>query len=252
MKVEFEVEGKKYVAVKPSVKDEQDAKRHYDKVYIPLFRDKCLLEFEVEKVARERGVWDDARQQRVNDILKKIQLKERELAGRVGDLTLEEKKAVAWEIGRLRREAMDTEQSLTELTRMTAESRAEAERVDFLVHRSIRENESGKLKLAFGSAEEYQGLDKKGDLYKKASEAFVKAYYGDRLDQYKKNPEFKFLFKHGFCDDQGRPVGPDGELVDDNGRAIDSEGRLLSKDGEIINEFGDPLDELGNIISEDY
>lgn len=227
---------------KPTQKEIVDAKLHKNKVFAQLIRDKdLLLRSEINRVAKERGLWDDASQNELNDIKEKLSKGEAQLSrgGRTlsGEpFTRAQAKQLALDMMDWRGRFLELRSVLHEFDQYTIESQAENEEFDYL------------CSVCISSVESIQDYKARADeLEEQASElAKLTNNYDDNW--YDKLPEIAFLKKYKFIDDKYRLINEDGKLVDNDGKLINEDGRLIDEQGELVNEFGEKVDDQGNVL----
>ncbi len=245
-KIEFESEARKLMVVKPSRKDEKDAEIEYAKVHTDLLRKGFLLEVEVEKVARERKLWDDFRQGEVKRINKELVDSERMLAGRVEGATLDDKRKAALKMFALRAELSDLRSSLTSLSDDTAEAKARQAKFTFLLCRCYKFAETGKQ--VYSNPDDYLERSEADKAVGEAEIALAKVRVDYDPDWQKKLPEYKFLLRNKMCDESGRLIDPQGKFVDVEGKRVNEKGQLINEEGVAVNVYGDEIDEDGFIV----
>jgi hypothetical protein len=72
------------------------------------------------------------------------------------------------------------------------------------------------------------------------SDAFMELLYGSYEDQLKKRPEWQFLLQHKFVNDKLRLVNKDGHLVDGLGRRVDARRAAGQRQGRAGGRPGPP------------
>ena len=222
---------------KPSPKDEAEAELEYARVFTKLFREKALLEAEVEAAARERGLVTDAHLAERKKLSEAIAADERVVRGKVKGTTKAEGRAAALRLvaARAARDALD---GLTaDLTRLTAEYKAREARYDTLLHRCARHADTGKA--YFASADDVGQRPDADPAKKAANTALMKvAYDYDPVDKFKARPEIAFLLRFGFAH-----LSEDGKFKFTDpatGAEVDADGQPVRADeDEAVFEFVD-------------
>jgi hypothetical protein len=232
-KVEFEVEkdGAKRTlsAVRPkqSVLAEADLVR--SKRWGELARTPgVLLESALKDVVRQKGVWDDEKQKRLEEIDKRLAENEarlpdangkvRQKGVRLSDLR---KAAVQMRLDRMERVRLLSE--FTSLRNNTAEGMADDERFNFLVSRCVVDERGNPH---FASLDDYKERAHEPDA-SAAATAVMQLLYDHDPDFARKLPENRFLLRYRMCREDLALTGPDGVLVDVDGKPVDEDGNPL-------------------------
>ncbi len=201
----------------------------------------CLNTYMIEK-----GLWDDEKQNRLQQLSRDLMDGERQLAR--GGVTKDGKKFTKIEARDLaiKMRVWRIEQLLLlaksrELDKYTLESQAENAKFDFLVSDCTFTDDG---KRVFDSLDDYLLKSDEGYASKAAIELSNMLY--DMDENYEKNkPENKFLLKFGFIREN------DLHLINDKGKLVDSEGRLVNEQGRLINEKDELVDINGNRVDDE-
>lgn len=135
------------------------------------------------------------------------------------------------------------------LDQQTAEAQADNARFNYYVASGLVYNEGEREgQPVFRDLDDY--LEHAGEPHAVAAATeLMKLLMGD--DWRRKLPEYAFLLKYGFVDEQLRLIDPRSKkLIDTEGRPINEKGFLLNEAGEPVNEQGDRIDEEGNLLFE--
>lgn len=245
-KIEFTVDEVSYTVTKPNNKDILEAGIKHSTTYTQLLRAGSLATAEVEKIARERNLWDDFKSQEKKRLNKEYVDNERIIAGRVPEVTIEDKRKAALKMFSIKRELQNLDSAMGNLFSNTAEFKAREAKMNVLIVRCTKFTETGKN--VWKSVDELLESSENNKVADEAMVALAIMEEGYDPKEYEKFPEYKFLLKNKMCDEQGRLINADGELVDTDGNRINDKGQLINDKGEPINEYGDPVDEDGFII----
>lgn len=240
-----EVDGKEVEVIvrSPNENDRREAAKVYNQTFSDAIKAHAIVRLKIDDVLKEQGLWDDTKQQRLEELQRKIQENERKLV--TGGIKVSEGKNIAFEMQDLRDELVELLSVRSSLDVNTAEGQADNARFNYLVSACTVYKDSNKP--CFSSLDDY--LSKSfTELAVKAAQNFGNLYHG--LDSnYKSNlPEFKFLKKFKFVDDKLRLVNKDGHLVDREGRLIDEHGRYVNEKGEFVDRYGYRIDEAGEYV----
>jgi hypothetical protein len=243
-----DVDGKelKLAVMRPNQKVQQQAQLIYSSAFReavkpPDGRTGAIVRAALDGVLREQKLWDDAKQEKFQQLQTSLREGERKLAR--GKIKLSEAREVALQMRRDRWSLQQVNADRNSLEANTAESQAEQARFAYMVSACTVYADSGKA--YYKNSDAY--LASNDDVAMKAATAFGQLYYGLDEDFSKKLPENKFLLAYNFVrekdlhliDKQGRLVDAEGHLVDEEGRFIDEQGRLVDKEGNLLTEDGD-------------
>lgn len=233
---------------KPTAAIRIDGQLQYNKAWRQSVEAGSLLLKDLDKVAEEHGIWDDAKRQEVAAIEKDILTLERKLMGGANSLSsVDEGKKVALEIRSLRNKRLELLRSKNELYSYTAESFADDARVKYFVSQCTIDNNSGN-KYFKSYADFLEQID--SEVAIKAMSNYFELMYDDFDTGEKDLQENKFLLKYGYVDDKFRLIDPvhkwlvDPETnrrIDDKGRYLTDEGQYCDRDGVLVSETGEYL-----------
>jgi hypothetical protein len=228
--------------LKPTPRQRSDAQLVYAKAYREAVSKGAMLRTEAEKVLKDRGLWDEAKEadfKRLTD-----DIREKELALRKGGIRKGEGRDIALALRKLRRERAELDSARTAIDSTTAEGIADNQQFNYLVSACTVHADSGKP--YFPSFDDYMGRED-DPAVGKAGDALVGLLYD--LDP-AKLPENDFLRSHGFCDEKLRLVNPDGRLVSEEGLLVNEQGRYVNEAGELVDRDGNRVDEEGRPLVE--
>lgn len=242
-----EVDGKevKFSMKSPSFKDQREAQKVYNQAFADAVKSGCIVRGRLDDLLREQGLWDEAKERKMNTIQQQIFDNEQILAK--GGINLNSAKTVALEIRELRQELRELISSRTSLDSNTAEGQADNARFNYLVSCCLVYADNNKC--YFENYENY--LNKSADpIAIKAAQVLASRLYG-LDDNYESNlAENKFLKQYNFVDENLRLVNKDGHLVDEDGRLIDESGRFVNEKGEYVDKDGKLVDDNGDYVCE--
>ena len=213
------------------------------KAWTECVKDGIMTKKELTKFMRDKGIWDEAKEneqiklaQKLVELEKKLFIKQ----GRSSKVKKSEGKDIAVEMRICRIKIRDLIAERIALEANTAESLADNAKFDFLVSACTFDEKGEKV---YNSLEEYTNSGDSEIAYSAAT-ALASMLYNLDQDFESKLPENKFLKMFGLCDD-------DLSLVDTEGHRVDSEGRKINERGQLINKDGEAMDAEGNLLDED-
>jgi hypothetical protein len=130
--------------VKPTQKIIQESQMQYSKAFSDYFRKGLLLNKEVEKIVKERDLWDEKSREEFNDLQEGIQKKEDFLNEKNLELNDEDAITAAYELSALREEKWRLQREVQSIYDNTAERRAEDVRVQYLTSQCIYDVKTNK------------------------------------------------------------------------------------------------------------
>lgn len=236
----FTFEDKDYVIRPANANASIEAQKVYNKAFKRAIEEGAILKKSLEDHMRRQGLWDDAKQEEYEELLKKsadIEYKIKsgfyKKASQVRDKSIELKK-IRGELSSLLmvRNSMDS---------MTADGQADNERFFYLITACVFDYETQKP--VYTSLEDYH---EKSDteLAVKCATEFANFAYGLEEDYEDKLIENKLLKKLGLLNDKG-------QLTNKHGQRVDLEGNLLNEDGARIDKDGNRIDINNNPVIED-
>jgi len=234
---------KKIVVKLPTTGVQSRADRVRAKAWTECIQDGIMTKKELNRVMKEKGIWDEEKDKRHIEIAQRLVELERKLfikKGRSSKVKASEGKKIAMEMRLLRVEMRDLVAERLVLEGNTAESLADNAKFDFLVANCTFDKSGKKV---YNSLEEYTNSADSEVAYAAAS-ALANMLYSLDQNFESKLPENKFLKMFGMCDDNL-------SLVDTEGHRVDSEGRKINEEGRLVNDEGQTVDSEGNLIDED-
>lgn len=236
----FTFEDKDYVIRPANANASIEAQKVYNKAFKRAIEEGAILKKSLEDHMRRQGLWDDAKQEEYEELLKKsadIEYKIKsgfyKKASQIRDKSIELKK-IRGELSSLLmvRNSMDS---------MTADGQADNERFFYLITACVFDYETQKP--VYTSLEDYH---EKSDteLAVKCATEFANFAYGLEEDYEDKLIENKLLKKLGLLNDKG-------QLTNKHGQRVDLEGNLLNEDGARIDKDGNRIDINNNPVIED-
>lgn len=234
----------KIYVVRPNNNTIKNADRYRAKTWNQCITDGVLTKKELAKILKERGIWDQNKEDEETEIVRKLQELEKSINGvGVSDKKMKlsdgQKKAIEMRILRnALRELISEKISMEE---NTAEALSDNAKFDYFVADCTFYENGQKV---YSSVEDYNQKSS-NEIAFAAAGALAEMMY--QLDsKFEDNlPENKWLKNHSLVNQEGRLVDKDGNLVDVNGRRIndlghylDDQGRRVDIDGNLLNEDG--------------
>lgn len=229
-------EATEFRVTRPNRRVEQSALIEYNKELRQLLekRSGFLLRAEVSDLLKERELWSKDKELRYKEL-------QREVSNGVAKLTRggikkDEAYDVAVSVVKKRGEASQLDGERNMLDGQTAEAKAEETKFNYYIYACTTYNESGRLVFADLSFEEF--LNSEDTLIGFAGVKLMELFMGMSLDK-NKQPEWKFLERHGYTDEKGRLKDKTKSyLVNLDGRRINDKGQFLNENDEVVDEFG--------------
>ena len=242
---DFEVEQKgkpvkrAFKLTEVSLNQQNEATKVYNRAFRDALESGALLRNKLEDHMRQQGIWDDEKQQQLDDVQRAILENEKKIAK--GGIRLKVAKDLALEMSDKRVEMRNILMQRNSLDGNTAEGQADNARFDYLVSASLVYSDSGKP--YFKDLADYRNRSTE-PVAIEAARRLAQLVYG--LDSnYEKNlPENKFLSDFEFVDNDLR-------LINNEGQYVDREGNLLNEDGRFVDDEGNLIDREGNPVTED-
>lgn len=224
---------------KPTSKAQMEADKVFNRTFMQALTSESLLRSQIQKIMKDRNLWDDDKQKELDDVDAEILKGENTL--KAGGIKRSEGRKIAIQLRKNRNMRSFLMSRYNELDNLSCESQAENRKFDCLVALSTLNSETGDL--FFKDLDDYDNRkEEKAAIDAASNMAFLA--YGVDPDYLKNFTENKFLKDQGFCDDEYR-------LIDSQGRLCDEDYRLVDKDGKYINEEGAFVDKDGNLVGED-
>ncbi len=234
--------------LRPSPKVQIESQLVYNREWRKAESNGSILRMDIDRIAKERGLWDDDKAKKVREIEDEILSLERKLRGGANQLTsVVEGKEVALKVRKLRGDRIELVSARNALDRYTAESFADTARIQFSVYATTVFDSSGKL--YFKSYEDF--LEKSNEsIAVDAMTNYLDLMFSDMPKDQDSFYENQFLLKYKFCDDKYRLVDKSGKLIDEDGKLIDENNRYVNEEGEFIDREGFRVDDKGDYLIE--
>lgn len=236
----FTFEGKDYILKPANATASIEAQKVYNKTFKRAIEEGAILKKSLEDHMRRQGLWDDAKQEEYEALIRKsadIEYKIKsgfyKKASQLRDKSIELK--------RLRNELSSLLMVRNSMDANTADGQADNERFFYLLTACVYDYETQKP--VYISLDDYHEKAD-SDLAMKCASEFANFAYGLEEDFEDKLIENKLLKKLGLLNDKG-------QLTNKNGHRVDLEGNLLDKDGSRIDKDGNRIDINNNPILED-
>lgn len=216
----------------------QKAQRASNRIFRESLNSGAMLKSELDPYLRERGIWDDEKEEKLNVLDKAID--DNLLKLKKGGIKKSEGKDIALEIRRQRLERTIMVAQRDQLDDFTVEAQCQNEFFDCLVSECTFNEEGERY---FSGLDDYKAQAHE-DYVAKVAAALSSLLYGIKENWRAELPENKFLKEYGFINDNLQLVNSDGQL-------IDTDGKLINEDFEYVNEEGRLVDEKGNVLDDD-
>lgn len=236
----FTFKGQDYVIKPANARHSVEAQKVYNRAFKKAIEEGAILKRTLEDHMRRQGLWDDAKQEEYEALLKKsadIEYKIKsgfyKKASELKDKSIELKK--------LRNNLSSLLMVRNSMDSMTADGQADNERFFYLITACVYDYKTQKP--VYTSLDEYtEQAD--SELAMKCASEFASFAYGLEDNYEDKLIENKLLKKLGLLNDKG-------ELTNRQGQKVDLEGNLLDDDGARIDENGNRIDINNNPVIDD-
>ena len=243
----MDIDGKKteFIVKNPSFKDQREAQKIYNQAFSDAVKSGCIVRGRLNDLLKEQGLWDDAKEMKLNTLQHEILGNEQTLAK--GGISLQRARGVAMEMRKIREDLRELISSRTNLDNNTAEGQADNARFNYLVSACLVYSDNKKS--YFSSYEDY--LNRSADpVAIKGAQLLATRLYG-LDDSYEQNlPENKFLKEYKFVDKNLRFINKEGKLTDSDGRLVDENGRYVNEEGDFVDKEGKRVDNEGEYLVE--
>lgn len=234
---------------RPSFRQQDDSQKVYAAAFAEYLQAGAILKEKLDSHIRAQNLWDDAKQQRLEELTRRLNENEKKVKGQVKGTTLKEARNAAIAMQFDRRSLRDLLLIRSNIEANTAQGQAENRRFHWLVANCLKYNDSGES--YFKSYEDYR--DHQDDpAVAPAITHFADLYYGQDPDYEKNLPENQFLLRYKMVNDKLQLVDAKGNPVDLLNRRIDAEGYLLDDQGRRVDEQGNLLDDRGERVVETF
>lgn len=206
----------------PGASEYRDSQIQYNTAFRKALDSGALLRQKLSDYMTEQGIWNEEKDAKNDEYIRKITSKEEML--KAGGIRLSEAKEIALELRGLRAEFRDFLAEKNQMDQNSAEGQADNARFSELV-RLCMLNPNTK-KPYFPTQEDYdKGADQPWAL--EAASELASMIYGLDPDYDNRLEENRFLKEFEF-------VNEDLRLVNDNGHLVDLEGRLINDEGRFV------------------
>jgi hypothetical protein len=236
----FSFEGKDYVIRPANAHAAVEGQKVYNKTFKRAIEEGAILKKSLEDHMRRQGLWDDAKQEEYEALLK-----------RSADIEYKIKSGFYKKASQLREKGIELKKLRNELSSLlmvrnsmdsnTADGQADNERFFYLVTVCVFDYETQKP--VYTSLEDYHEKSDTELAIKCASE-FANYAYGLEENFEDTLIENKLLKKLGLLNDKG-------QLTNKAGQRVDIDGNLLNEDGSRVDKDGNRIDINNNPIIED-
>ena len=250
MKTKFSVKSNdkelKLAVLHPTDQVLTEANAVQNKVFKEAISSGALLGVTIDKVMREQGLWDDAKQKKVEELAKKINDARYQLAR--GGIKKSRGKELAISILDNINEQRRLLSERSIYASRTADGQADSVRFNYLVSACTVDDETGKK--VFPTLADYEAASS-GETALAAANCLAEVMYGIGTTSEAKNVEYKFLKRFGFVNDKLQLTNEDGKLIDRSGRLINEDGRYIDANGDFVDINGNRIDIDGNLLVEE-
>ena len=262
----FEVDGKKYKVVKPTLEVLNEATKLRSRTFNEALQAGVLLREQLVDQLKKRNLWNDDLEIEYQTLRKEVV----RLTGILskGGISLKQARDIALDVAEKRARMVDMLSSRSSLDSNSCEGKADAARFNYLFANCLVYNDTDEKYFPNGLVDYL--LNQEDPV---AAAGATEFYYliSNSEDPTDDLVENKFLKQYKFVDDDYRLIDKEGRLIDNDGKHIDEEGyyiewledgtsRRVDVNGNIINSDGTPqleftpfLDDDGNpiVLSDD-
>lgn len=233
----FTFNDKDYVIRPANAHASVEAQKVYNKTFKRAIEEGAILKKSLEDHMRRQGLWDDAKQEEYELLIKKsadieykIKTGQYKKASEVRDKSIELK--------RIRSELSSLLMVRNSMDSNTADGQADNERFFYLITACVYDYETQKP--VYTSLDDYH---EKADteLAVKCASEFANFAYGLEENFEDKLIENKLLKKLGLLNDKGQLTNKHGQRVDLEGNLLNEEGARIDKDGNRIDINNNPV-----------
>jgi hypothetical protein len=262
----FEVDGKKYKVVKPTLEVLNEATKLRSRTFNEALQAGDMLREQLEDQLKKRNLWNDDLEIEYQTLRKEVVRLTTILTK--GGINLNQARDIALDVANKRARMVDMLSSRSSLDSNSCEGKADAARFNYLFANCLVYNDTDEKYFPNGLVDYL--LNQEDPV---AAAGATEFYYliSNSEDPTDDLVENKFLKQYKFVDDNYRLIDKEGRLIDNEGRHIDEEGyyiewledgtsRRVDVNGNIINSDGTPeleftpfLDDDGNpvVLSDD-
>jgi hypothetical protein len=262
----FEVGGKKYKVVKPTLEVLNEATKLRSRTFNEALQAGDMLREQLEDQLKKRNLWNDDLEIEYQTLRKEVVRLTTILTK--GGINLNQARDIALDVANKRARMVDMLSSRSSLDSNSCEGKADAARFNYLFANCLVYNDTDEKYFPNGLVDYL--LNQEDPV---AAAGATEFYYliSNSEDPTDDLVENKFLKQYKFVDEDYRLIDKEGRLIDNEGRHIDEEGyyiewledgtsRRVDVNGNIINSDGIPeleftpfLDDDGNpvVLSDD-
>ncbi|MHC4911412.1 MAG: hypothetical protein ACYTE5_00190 [Planctomycetota bacterium] len=262
----FEVGGKKYKVVKPTLEVLNEATKLRSRTFNEALQAGDMLREQLEDQLKKRNLWNDDLEIEYQTLRKEVVRLTTILTK--GGINLNQARDIALDVANKRARMVDMLSSRSALDSNSCEGKADAARFNYLFANCLVYNDTDEKYFPNGLVDYL--LNQEDPV---AAAGATEFYYliSNSEDPTDDLVENKFLKQYKFVDEDYRLIDKEGRLIDNEGRHIDEEGyyiewledgtsRRVDVNGNIINSDGTPeleftpfLDDDGNpvVLSDD-
>lgn len=220
----YELDGKEYGVLKPNGKQIRESRKIYNRVFASAMREGAFLRANINKIAKEHGIWDEAKEAELKATRAEIEKYVKIL--NAGGIELAEAKNYAVKINNLRSKILNTIAVLNDLDQMTAEGQATDEARNYLISQCIVYKDTRKPYCL--SLEDFYSKEDDpvvlGGIIK-----YMSAENKENLEVLESLPEIKFLREFKFMDENYNYINESGEVVDQDGNLVDEQEEVVER-----------------------
>jgi hypothetical protein len=238
--------------LRPSPKVQVQSQLEYNKAWAKAEKGGSILRRNLDELAERHGLWDNDKRTKVEALGTEVIDLERKLrSGANSFASLEDAKAAALKIKKLRAERAELLYERNSLDPYTAEAFADSVRLQYMVSQSTVYSTGNKAGTPyFVSYEDYVARSNE----KIAEDAFSN-YLELIYDDVPESPtdeayEIKWLKKYKFVDEKGRNIDSKGRLVSEDGKLINADFKYITEDEKTCDRDGFLVDDKGEYLIE--
>jgi len=262
----FEVGGKKYKVVKPTLEVLNEATKLRSRTFNEALQAGDMLREQLEDQLKKRNLWNDDLEIEYQTLRKEVVRLTTILTK--GGINLNQARDIALDVANKRARMVDMLSSRSSLDSNSCEGKADAARFNYLFANCLVYNDTDEKYFPNGLVDYL--LNQEDPV---AAAGATEFYYliSNSEDPTDDLVENKFLKQYKFVDEEYRLIDKEGRLIDNEGKHIDEEGyyiewledgtsRRVDVNGNIVNSDGTPeleftpfLDDDGNpvVLSDD-
>lgn len=235
------------VVIRPSPKQNVDAQLVFNREWRKAEDGGSLLRSQLDDLNDKHSLWGPDQRKKVADIETEMINLERKLRGGSTHFnSVTEAKEVAMKIRTLRAQRMNLLRGRIALDNYTAESFAEAARLQYLVSVATFDAETGRIPYFKGYDDFIARSEEKAALDSFSN--YIELTMGD--DSSPDNYEDTWLKKYNFSNEKGYLTNARGQMVDSEGKLINEKFQFVTEDGQTCDREGNLVDDDGNYLVE--